>query len=1345
MKKLMSVLLCAALLVGVVVAVFPVMSGSADTAITTPGFTTAAPGTTAFKLGGADTKTEKTTLTVGEDGVYTYDLTQNLADWVTNTVYASDGSTPADLREFKWLCVNVTGLTNGYCTNAKGEYIDGNNKVVSDQGKAKYQAAFLAKLSLVDGKGNRLKKGTDDWNILGSDIRSKSSVRVDLEALRKAIEDDGKSVDDFLSATRMALLVYGKQVTVELYATNNDEFDPAATVSPEKNPTLSLKMSAGDKGTVEASGDGYYSVGAGSDGVALINLFTGSTAGNVDASAYPYLYLKFVMTSGGKVNSAVLVDAEGNTYKKDGADYNILGGAVEYGKQVKVDLSAMTDAEKAQFLTNLRIKASVEGSPAMVAKLSTNPDLKITTDNVPGVTAFKLTAKPGANTPGNATIVMDEETGSAKFQLGGHLAAWVPADMYYNNKRVNGNDYRYLVVNVKSLTDGYCRNDSDTSWAAEPEDANGVRHWVDVETQEEAKFQTGFVASFQLSYGNQQLKKVTLDAKGDLKYKSIREDAANFKSSKHEDKVAFETEVTVDGEKKMLKSYYLLDDTGKYMVDGNDWGVIGEARSPMRLAAVDFEKIASQIEESNAALDKGLKENKITQADHDNYYMDLEKVLENLTVRVLVYGTEAELEFYVTNNGNFTGEELTPDVYPTLEMGMSYGQEYVGNSKTADIYYYLKTNSNKIENKGGGATTLVANMYALPGPGNMDARQYDYLFLRVNGVADETKNATVSSIKLVDMEGNVLDQNLLGGTAVNGRTVRVDLRNLPADLRDQFLENTRLQIVMDGQASNVQAAVSTNPNFAFEDYTDEDDPNYAYKLHLQPLHIEFNMNDVKFNSDGSVSVNLSKNGAGMHVQDRNGAIDATEYKYMYVYVESGTIHDIRFRTSDNRGEDEMKVQNTYSASPGLTRINIEKLNKEKPRLMKDLCFNLVVYVNTEITGIWFSNSPTFDPIAIASESDYEVVIGQQVDPVDPKATMVMNLDGSIDLAGKGEVHFKPITGTKGYNASSLKYLVVDIASGAKNISEMRLRNKENNIAKSVTGLKDGLNYLVINELDESILNNIYFTFAVNGNAKISSMWFTNEPGLDPKYMATEPEYDEISLVDAAGYIPYADRESGEPSKSKLAVGDDGMVTVSGPKNEDVGLFALCYHDNYSNPPQSAYIKFGVVNRPVYVVAYTYDTTSQDMELMDVLTVNIQPGVYNDYVRIDLRDSSFYSKGFNGFLEYDIYAPATKDSGNGVAFTIDGIMFQGTGSPTLSPKARAEQMNFVGIDGAQFLKLSGYDWGDGFKAISLDGTEIVDVQTGEKTVVWPYVTLAVAGAAAGTLVVARRRRRAGARR
>ncbi|MGI6265168.1 MAG: leucine-rich repeat protein [Acutalibacteraceae bacterium] len=200
------------------------------------------------KLNGAAAKTEKTTLTIGEDGTYTYDLTQNLADWVTNTVYAPDGSTPLDLRKYKWLYFNVVGLTNGYCTNAKGEYIDGNNKVVPDQSMAKMQAAFVAKVSLVDSKGNRLKKGTDDWNILGSDIRNKSWARVDLESLRSLMARDGKNVDEYFSQARLALLVYGKQVQMELYATNNDEFDPQ---NPEdyylwevdKNPTCTTEGS----------------------------------------------------------------------------------------------------------------------------------------------------------------------------------------------------------------------------------------------------------------------------------------------------------------------------------------------------------------------------------------------------------------------------------------------------------------------------------------------------------------------------------------------------------------------------------------------------------------------------------------------------------------------------------------------------------------------------------------------------------------------------------------------------------------------------------------------------------------------------------------------------------------------------------------------------------------------------------------------------------------------------------------------------------------------------------------------------------------------------------------------
>lgn len=1347
MKKLISLLACAALLVGLVIAAFPAFSGVADTAITTPGFTGEAPGTTTYKLGGANGTngaSAQATLTVGEDKTYTYDLTQDLGYWVKNTVYAPDNQTPADVTAFKYLYVNVVDLVNGYCTNANGDYVNASKQVVATEKEAKYQQAFLAKLSLVDASGNRLKKNGQDWSII-SDIRSKACVKIDLDDIRTDLENQGLDAAALLGNLKLEALVYGKQVKIELYASNNESFVPGELDSA-KNSTVSLEMSTDDKGTAVKNSEGYFIVTGDSDNVALLNMFTTTGAGNANATTYPYLHMKFVMAAGAKINSAVLVDEEGNVYKKDGAEVNLLGGALEYGKQITFATADMTAEEKEQFLSNLRIKVAVEGSVSMMAKLSTKEDLKLSTDNVPGVTAFKLTVQPGSSMPSNATVEMDEITGSAKYSLTGHLAAWVPGDMYYAGKRINGNDYRYLVIDVKSMVDGLCMNDSNTSYAAEIPDPTPTnpnqKKWVDVETEEEAKLQTGFVASFQLSYknaagSNVQLKKVNLDSSGAVKKKTIREDATNFDTATYDKENPMTVEVTVNGEKVQMKSYYLLDENGKYMVDGGDWAVAGEARSPMTMAPVDFQKIAATIEENNAALDKALKEGVISQAERDSYYMNLEEVLENLTVRALIYGSEVQIDYYVTNNSSFVPGEITDE---SVLLGMSTSKDYAANSQTAEAAYDMWTDSNEITNDGS-TTTLVSNLYALQGGGNMDARNYQYLYLRVNALDDGTK---ISSIKLMDMEGNIFDQNLLGSEAVAGQVVRVDMSQMADEMREQFLENTRLVIDMTGTRANIQAAFSQSDAYAFETWYDVNDPNYAYKLHLQPLHIEFSKDDVTFHSNGAVSVNLSANGAGMHVQDRYGALDATKYKYMYLYMESGTINDIRFRTSDNSGDADMKVEKMFSAGPGLTRIDLSKLHEEKPRLMKDLCFNFVVYVSSEITGIWFSNSPTFDPIATATEKDYEIVIGQEVAPYNMGATMVMNLDGSMEFDGKGEAHFKPITGTKNFNATKLKYLVVDIDSGAEHLKELRLRNQENNVVKSVSGLKNGLNYLVINQLDERILENLYFAMVVDGKVKISSMWVTNEPMLDPNYMATAPEYEEILLESASGYAALNDRISGD-SDSVLTMGEDGMITVTGPTNKDVGLYTSCYHNPYSNPPEAVYIKFGVVNRPLYVVAYTYDTSSDEAEaLLDVLTVNIEEGVYNDYVRIDLRDSSFYSKGFNGFLEFDIYAVAEENGSksNSVAFTIADTMYLGTGSPVLSPVAKGSSLDFVPVDAAQYLNVAGYEWGDGWQFVTVDEYgNIIGAATGENSVVLPVAMVAIL--CAGTMlvmVIVRRKRK-----
>lgn len=1329
MKKLISLLACAALLVGLVVAAFPAISGAADTAISAPGFSGEAPGTTTYKLGGSGKDAGKAKLTVGEDKTYTYELTQDLAAWVPNSVYAPDNETAADVSEFRYLYFNVTGMKDGYCTNANGDYINASGGVVSSQDQAKYQAGFLAKVVLQYVEGDNTKnvqrKNTannnqfEDWNIIdNSGVRSPGYVQVDLDALRTQMEaqnaaltDSEKNrfidVDAVLSNLKFNVLVYGTEVTMEVYASNNAEFNPTP-VNPTKNATVSLGMSAaGDQGTVAKTEDGYYAVTPASDHVALLNMFSASGAGNIDASEYPYLHTRVVVPNGSSVTSAVLVDTEGNVYESNGAEVNILGGTVTATKQVMFDTTGMTAEDKERFLTNLRIKMTIEGGPVeMMASVSTSEDIRLGTTNEPGVTAHQLSARPGSGVPGNVTVSTDEATGSTIVQQGGHLAFWVPIALYNGTQAANGNDFDYLVVDFKSFTDGRCKDDSNTNWAAEVEDEEGNRQWVNVDTEEEAKLQTGFVASTQLTYkdsngNNVQLKKPNLNADGTLK---LKEDGT---------------------------------------IDGGDWGVLPEARQPM-VQTLNLIDLRSDIAENNRILDEALEAETISQEQHDSYYMDAEQVLETLTVRMLVYGAEAEIDFYLTDNASFQPVEISPDVegYESVTQGVSKSAEYKGNSEATDAYYFRETDSNYVTNEAGGATTVVVNLYALEGPGNMDAREYSYLFLRINTLVDGTK---VSSVKFVDMDDNVLDQNLLGGDAVAGRTLRIDLSSLSEEQREQYLYNTRLQIVMNGTEINLQAAFSVNEGFAFETYVDIDDPNYAYKLHLTPLTIEFNSDDVTFHSDGSVSVNLSGSGAGMHVMDRYGALNTVPnpetgyegYKYMYIYLESGAIQDIRFRTSDNASDDALKVQSTYSASPGLTRINLEELNRTKPRLMSDLCFNFVVYVSTEITGIWFSNSPTFDPIATASESDYEIVVGQQVEPISSNATVTMNLDGSMDFSGNGEVHFKPITGTKGFNASSLKYLVVDVESGAQDLAELRLRDSDNNLVRAVSGLQNGLNYLIINSLDETILENIYFTVVVKGDVSISSMWFTNEPGLDPGAKALEPDLMEINLSGAFGYLAQDERDSAT-SPSQVSVDANGMVAVSGPNNKDVGLYTSSYYDDYSNPAQAWYIKFGVVNRPTYVVAYTYDTVSMEsMNLVDVLTVDIEPGVYNDYVRIDLRDSSFYSRGFSGFLEVNIYSPAQEgSSGEGVAFTVDSIMYQGTACPALTRVARGQTDDFVPVDGALYLNLSDDMWGDEWAAGGSNG----GASTGEHSVVIPVAVLAVASATAMGVVTTVRRKR-----
>ena len=598
MKKLISLLACAALLVGLVIAVFPAVTGTADTAITTPGFTGEAPGTTTFKLGGANGETTsegntQATLTVGADKTYTYNLKQNLGYWVKNQVYAPDNKTAADVREFKFLYVNVTDLQAGYCTNAQGQFVDDKGSVVNSQDKAKHQAGFYAKLVPQVKNSTDIKRKTADgsfesWNIIdNAGIRSRGYVQIDLEALKKQMEAQNAAlsaseqeyainVDEVLSNLTFNTLVYGSKLTVELYVSNNEEFNPTP-VNPTSNPTVSLEMSASsDKGTVTKNADGYFDVKPASDKIALLNVFTASGAGNIDASAYPYLHSKIVVSNGAKVTSAVLIDKDGNEYKKDGTAVNIFGGSVERTKQVVFETKGMTDADKAQFLSNLRIKLTIEGgSVSILSKLSTKEDLKIGSENVPGVTAHKLTARPGAGMPGNSDVFTDEETGTTKFQLGGHLAAWVPAALYNGNKEVDATQYQYLIVDVKSMTDGRCMDDSNTHWAKQDDKNN----WITVDSEEEAKLQTGFMAAVQLSYKNKkgenvQLKKVNLDANGDVKLK--------------------------DGK-----------------VDGGDWNVLGEARQPMTMAPVDFNKLAEQVAENNAALDKALEAKKISQSEYD--------------------------------------------------------------------------------------------------------------------------------------------------------------------------------------------------------------------------------------------------------------------------------------------------------------------------------------------------------------------------------------------------------------------------------------------------------------------------------------------------------------------------------------------------------------------------------------------------------------------------------------------------------------------------------------------------------------------------------------------------------
>ena len=85
-----------------------------------------------------------------------------------------------------------------------------------------------------------------------------------------------------------------------------------------------------------------------------------------------------------------MIDAEGNEYKAGGSSaVNILGGTIENvsSRQITFDASNMTAADKTQFLSNLRVKLTVEGGTvSMLAKVSTDGNLKITSDNVPGIT-----------------------------------------------------------------------------------------------------------------------------------------------------------------------------------------------------------------------------------------------------------------------------------------------------------------------------------------------------------------------------------------------------------------------------------------------------------------------------------------------------------------------------------------------------------------------------------------------------------------------------------------------------------------------------------------------------------------------------------------------------------------------------------------------------------------------------------------------------------------------------------------------------------------------------------------------------------------------------------------------
>ena len=59
-----------------------------------------------------------------------------------------------------------------------------------------------------------------------------------------------------------------------------------------------------------------------------------------------------------------------------------------------------------------------------------------------------------------------------------------------------------------------------------------------------------------------------------MKRKTVREDSAEFKNTKHSDKYETLT-VNKDGVQTQVKAYYVLDSNGKYLVDGGDWGVAG--------------------------------------------------------------------------------------------------------------------------------------------------------------------------------------------------------------------------------------------------------------------------------------------------------------------------------------------------------------------------------------------------------------------------------------------------------------------------------------------------------------------------------------------------------------------------------------------------------------------------------------------------------------------------------------------------------------------------------------------------------------------------------------------------